>query len=104
MTIECVGPGFTYRWPGGEVRLEPGKPIDLPDERAKRLLQKAPGRLRVVHPIVPGATITWLRHDGSTHTALIEYVHVDAGGTWLFVSIEQSWAALNVKYLQWAQL
>ena len=48
MIIECVGSPFTYRWPGGEVHLEPGKPIDLPEARAQRLLNKAPGKVRVV--------------------------------------------------------
>jgi hypothetical protein len=48
MKLEATGHSFLYRWPGGEVRLEPGRPIDLPDERAKRLLDKAPGRVRVV--------------------------------------------------------
>ncbi|MEQ1844876.1 MAG: hypothetical protein ABL983_04795 [Nitrospira sp.] len=48
MTIECVGPAFTYRWPTGEVRLVPGHPVELPDDRGARLLEKAPGRVRVV--------------------------------------------------------
>jgi hypothetical protein len=48
MTIECIGAPFTYRWPDGEVRLAPGRPISLPDDRAARLLEKAPGRVRVV--------------------------------------------------------
>jgi hypothetical protein len=48
MKIECIGPPFTYRWPNGEVRLAPGHPVELPDDRAARLLEKAPGRVRVV--------------------------------------------------------
>jgi hypothetical protein len=48
MKIECVGPPFTYRWPTGEVRLVPGHPVELPEGRAARLLEKAPGRVRVV--------------------------------------------------------
>ena len=48
MTIECIGPPFTYRWPKGEIRLVPGYPIELPEHRAVRLLEKAPGRVRVV--------------------------------------------------------
>ena len=43
MIIECIGSPFTYRWPTGEVRLEPGKPVDLPDARAKRLTRQGPG-------------------------------------------------------------
>jgi len=48
MKLEAIGKGFTYRWPGGEVRLEPGKPVDLPTDRAARLLKKAEGRVRQV--------------------------------------------------------
>ncbi len=48
MTIECIGPPFTYRWPDGEIRLVPGYPVELPEGRAARLLEKAPGRVRVV--------------------------------------------------------
>jgi hypothetical protein len=65
MTIECVGSPFTYRWPTGEVRLVPGQPVELPDDRAARLLEKVPGRVRVVEsanriegdPI--GRMVTW---------------------------------------------
>lgn len=35
------------------MRLEQGKPIDLPDERAKRLLDKAAGKVRVIAPTIP---------------------------------------------------
>ncbi len=42
---------LTYRWPDGEVRLEPGKPVSLPDERARRLLAKAQGKVRPVETL-----------------------------------------------------
>jgi hypothetical protein len=65
MTIECIGSPFTYRWPTGEVRLIPGHPVELPDGRAVRLLDKAPGRVRVVQ-LAPrpggdrtGQIVTW---------------------------------------------
>src|SRR5437899_1947853 len=48
MLVEATGKALTYRWPAGEVHLEPGKPVDLPDDRARRLLEKAPGKVRVV--------------------------------------------------------
>ena len=51
MKIECIGPPFVYRWPDGEVRLVPGKPVELPEDRAARLLEKAPGRVRVVESV-----------------------------------------------------
>jgi hypothetical protein len=50
-TIECIGSPFTYRWPTGEVRLVPGHPVELPEDRAARLLEKAPGRVRVVESV-----------------------------------------------------
>ena len=46
--LECVGPAFTYSWPGGTVRLAPGYPVELPEDRAARLLAKAPGRVRIM--------------------------------------------------------
>lgn len=48
MLIEATVKPLTYRWPQGEVRLEPGHPVELPDDRAQRLLEKAPGRVRAV--------------------------------------------------------
>jgi hypothetical protein len=48
MKLEAIGEAFIYRWPTGEVRLVPGHPVELPDGRAVRLLEKAPGRVRVV--------------------------------------------------------
>ena len=48
MKLEATGRAITYRWPGGEVRLERGKPVELPDERAKRLLAKAGQKVRIV--------------------------------------------------------
>lgn len=48
MLIEAVKRPITYRWPGQEVQLIPGSPVDLPDERARRLLFNFPGKVRVV--------------------------------------------------------
>jgi len=39
-----------YRWPQGEIQLQPGQSIDLPEDRALRLLTKAPGKVRAVLP------------------------------------------------------
>lgn len=67
MLIEAVGKPLTYRWPDGEVRLEPGKPVALPDERARKLLQKAPSKVRMVPPppaappsSAPSRSVPWL--------------------------------------------
>lgn len=100
MIIECVGAPFTYRWPTGEVRLEPGKPVDLPDARAKRLLGKAPDRVRVIRPTLQaGSQVTWCRADGSAQLGIVDQIYVDDTGTrWAFVTIEDSWAVLNLNY------
>ena len=71
MTIECIGSPFTYRWPTGEVRLEPGKPVDLPDALAKRLLDKAPDKVRVITTVRMGARSSALSiRSTSTRTGL----------------------------------
>ena len=64
--LEALEP-LTYRWPDGEVRLEPGKPVSLPDERARRLLAKAQGKVRAIElaaqavqgQFLPDAWIAW---------------------------------------------
>lgn len=48
MIVECIGAPFAYRWPTVEVRLIPGQPVELPDSRVARLLEKAPGRVRLI--------------------------------------------------------
>lgn len=101
MIIECIGEGFVYRWPGGEIHLKPGRPIDLPDERAQRLLSKAPGRVRVLPGrIRAGDKIYWVRGDGSTCNAVVDFLHTDETGTpWAFVSFAHGgWAAVNLKF------
>ena len=50
MKIEAIGKPFVYRWPGGEVCLEPGNPIDLPPDRAAKLLARAGNRVRQIEP------------------------------------------------------
>ena len=90
MTIECIGSPFTYRWPTGEVRLVPGQPVELPDDRAARLLEKAPGRVRVVALATrAGDTISWTRADGSH----------PAGVVWAFITLPSGlWTAVNLKF------
>jgi hypothetical protein len=60
-TLECVGAPFTYRWPNGCVRLAPGCPVSLPDERAARVLTKMPGRVRIlaVDQTLLGQIVRW---------------------------------------------
>ena len=101
MIIECIGDPFTYRWPGGEVHLEPGKPIDLPDARAQRLLSKAPGKVRMITPtIAAGSLVTWRRGDGSKQEGFVDFLHADPEGKeWVFVSWGKTWAAVDRRLL-----
>ena len=48
MILEAVDTPLRYEWPAGFVELVPGQPISLPDDRAKRLLAKASGKVRMV--------------------------------------------------------
>ena len=58
MLIEATGKPFTYRWPDGEVRLEFGRPVELPEDRARKLLAKAPSKVRVVASLAVEAVDT----------------------------------------------
>ena len=101
MIIECIGSPFTYRWPTGEVRLVPGQPVELPDDRAARLLEKAPGRVRVVALATrAGDTISWTRADGSHPAGVVDDLHTDpAGVVWAFITLPGGlWTAVNLKF------
>ena len=50
MLIEAARP-MRVLIPDGEIRLEPGRPIDLPEDQALKLLVKAGGHVRRVEPI-----------------------------------------------------
>ena len=60
MKVEAIGKPLIYRWPSGEIRLVPGQPVELPDDRAARLFAKAPGRARAVELLVKGAPASLL--------------------------------------------
>ena len=67
MWLEAITEPVVYRWPGGQIRLEPGKLVILPQERAQRLLKKACGRVRIVHNglLRSATTVYWERADGT---------------------------------------
>ena len=82
MKLEAIGKPFTYRWPTGEVRLAPGHPVTLPDDRAARLLETAPGRVRVVPTpgtaspaLQPGCWVEW--HSPALPNSQGEVLEVD---------------------------
>ena len=102
MRLEALT-AFTYRWPGGEVHLEPGKPIDLLDDRAERLLSKAPGKVRMVTPtIAAGSLVSWTRGNGTRPEAFVDVIHTDDAGTrWAFVALPGgTWAVVNLKFVK----
>lgn len=48
MLIEAAMKPITYRHPGGEILIEPGKPVEVEYRRAVKLLEKAGSRVGVV--------------------------------------------------------
>ena len=71
MQIEATGKPLRYKLRSGEeVLLEPGCPVELPDESARSLLKQAGERVRIVpsdaEPVIhPGAWVSWQRGDGT---------------------------------------
>ena len=56
------------------------------------------------HTVQPGDLIQWTRPDGSMQTGIVDLIHVDDTGTrWAFVTIEETWAALNLKFVKGSQ-
>ena len=53
MIIEAIDEPILYRWPWGAVLLEPLKPVNLPEDRARRLIAKIPGKVRLVERSFP---------------------------------------------------
>lgn len=49
MLIEAADRAITYRWPGGDIRLEPGKPVEVEESRALKNLAKTDGKVRVAN-------------------------------------------------------
>lgn len=58
MLIEVLEP-LKVRLPGGQLRdMVPGQPVDLPDEAARKLLAKAPDRVKVAgSPLHQGGSL-----------------------------------------------
>lgn len=51
-------------------------------------------------PIQPGDRISWTRSDGSVHSGVVDFLHVDSDQTsWAFVTLEGSgWAATTTQF------
>jgi plastocyanin len=118
MLIEATQTPITYKLRDGQiVVLLPGVPVDLPDKAGQQLLTKAGSRVRLakealrqqqgLNPVRPapptiavGDRIEWTRA-GQAQQGLVDFVHVDdTGATWAFVTIGETWAAVNLKFAQ----
>ena len=50
--------------------------------------------------IEAGSSITWTRADGTVQHGMVDYIHTDAHeGSWAFLTIGESWAAVNMKFI-----
>jgi len=58
MWIEAVKPLRVQFKHGKEVRLHPGAPVEFPDEDGQKLIEQAPGKVRLV--LRPGDVVEWL--------------------------------------------
>jgi hypothetical protein len=51
MELEALSKPIRFHFADGEtVRLEPGRPVNLPTEKAEKVLEKAKGKVRVISP------------------------------------------------------
>jgi len=50
--------------------------------------------------VQPGDRIAWVRADGTRQNSLIDMIHVDEDGQhWAFVTLGESWAVVNMKFV-----
>ena len=114
MWIEASTP-LTIRRRSGDVRLLPGRPVDLPEDEALKLLAKAHGKVREAtgsvdiedmekrktsRALAPGDQITWGADGTLRGPATVDFLHTDPDGTgWAFCSVDDSWMAVNTRYL-----
>lgn len=106
MQLEATGQPIRYRLKTGEeVTLRPGVPMELPDQAANQLLQKAPDKVRRVNPVPAihsGDRIIW-GTDGTLYgPATVDFLHIDPDGTaWAFVTLPDGrWTAVNMKFVR----
>jgi hypothetical protein len=102
MLIEAVDHPIRYRFPGGEIRLEPGRPVEVEPERAAKLLARAGAKVRAITPIMhPGDRISWTRGDLTVQHGIVDVVHLDTDRqAWAFCTLPDGrWCAVNTKYI-----
>ncbi|HEV8328446.1 MAG TPA: hypothetical protein VGQ08_13275 [Nitrospiraceae bacterium] len=101
MLIEAVDHPIRYRFPGGEIRLEPGRPVEVEPKRAAKLLARAGAKVRAITPVMhPGDRISWTRGDLTVQHGVVDFLHTDPDGTsWAFVTYEGTWCAVNTRFV-----
>jgi hypothetical protein len=101
MLIEAVDHPIRYRFPGGEIRLEPGRPVEVEPERAAKLLARAGAKVRTITPVMHhGDRISWTRGDLTVQHGVVDFLHTDPDGTvWAFCSVADSWVIVNTKFV-----
>ena len=57
MLIEATGESVLYEWPHGEFRFLPGKPLEVEEYRALKILKRCGSRVRQVLPAREGSWI-----------------------------------------------
>ena len=105
----------TIRRRSGDVRLLPGKPMDLPEDEALKLLVKAQGKVREAtgscdyldegkstRALAPRDRITWGPEGTLRGPATVEFLHTDPDGTeWAFVTLPDGrWTAVKMKFVK----
>ncbi len=84
MLIEALSKLIKYRWPDGEVQLKPGHPVDLPEDRALKLLARAQGKVRLVEPGISPSQLgagRWVEYASPLFGRITcEVLDVGAGG------------------------
>ncbi len=51
MLLEAVDCPIRYQWPKGVIRLKPGYPLEINEERGRKVLAKCGGKVRVVYQL-----------------------------------------------------
>lgn len=59
MRIEALKP-LKVKRPSGDIVLTPGAPVEFSDDEGKRLLEKVPGKVRLIEdPVQVGMVVEW---------------------------------------------
>ncbi len=90
MLIEALKP-LTVKLPTGDLQLKPGFPVNMAEDRALKLLAKAPGKVRMVQPhalaFQLGDLVHWQGMDGKVRgPAVVEHVTLCDWRLWAWVT------------------